>query len=167
MDIKYDPVYLLRAYIWQLLKHNTDMDESDYDGLTPIVPVSDEPKLQETGKPYLIYGYVIQPTERGMNFCRHGSMTLGIYATDFSKLTQILRILHTAFDREDEAARDVNEFTSTIPQFIGLRFGTISVGFGEGPQPEETEGGREYALINLQFEYYVDYDVKTNISQWV
>lgn len=166
MNKKVAPVYLLRSYIWELLQNNTDMDLTDYNGLVPIVPVSEERELTAFNKPYLVYGYAMDPTESERSFCQRGSMSMAIYSTNFQEITGILTILSTAFNREDEAARDVNEYTTSISQFVGIRFATIAVGFLDGPSPEETEGGRESGLINIRFEYYVDYDVKTNMAQW-
>ena len=61
----------------------------------------------------------------------------------------------------------MNNYTSSHPQFIGIRFGYISVGFVEGGTPENTEGGRQSALVNIRFEYYVDYDIKTRLDQFL
>lgn len=162
MKVDYAPVYLLRSYIWGLLKANTDMKESDYGtpGLVPIVPVAEAPELEQFSKPYIVYGYANDPTSTNENYRQRGSMSMAIYSTNFHQITNLLTILSTVFNEEDKAAKTVNEYTSTIPQFVGLRFSTISVGFLEGPSPEETEGGRESGLINIRYEYYVDYQVK-------
>lgn len=164
-DLTLVPAYLLRQYAWQLLKRNTDMEESHYGGLLPIVPVSEEPELTEFNKPYLVYGYALN-SSNDVSARKNGSMTFAVYDDDFRTLTRVLNILTTAFERHDESATDVNAFTSTIPQFVGIRFGTISVGFVEGGTPEETEGGRQSGLINIRFEYYVDYDIDTSLASW-
>jgi hypothetical protein len=36
------------------------------------------------------------------------------------------------------------------------------VSYVEGGAPEETEGGRQSAAINIRYEYFVDYDINTN-----
>ena len=168
MDPKYNPVYLLRAYIWNLLKNNTDMTESDYpDNMVPIIPVSDDRKLAEHGKPYIVYGYAFDPTVAGRGIIERGSMSLAVISDDFAEIGRILNVLRTTFNREDEAAKDVNEFTSTVPQFIGVRFGTLGVGFMEGPSPETTEGGRQSAVINIRFECYADYNIVTSPKNWI
>lgn len=161
MDANFSPIYLLAHYVWQLLKTNTAMTETDYGGLVPVVPVSQVPELEQFNKPFLVYGYALIPTEFERDFCQRGSMSFAIYGTNFRDITKIVNILFTAFNREDRAAADVNEYTSTIPSFVGIRFGTIYIGFSEGPSPEETEGGRQSAIINVRFEYYVNYDVET------
>jgi hypothetical protein len=160
MDTKYSPEYLIRAYLWAVLKENTTMKESDYNGKVPIIPLSDEREFANSGKPYIIWGYASDPTYTGEHYRQRGTMSFLIYSNKFNELQQIMTILHTTFNREDDAASDINAFTSTIPQFIGIRFGTVSVGFMEGPAPEETEGGRQSALLNIRYEYYVDYSIK-------
>lgn len=162
MDKVISPVYLLRAYAWALLKANTKMRESDYNGLTPIVPVAEEPDIMEFDKPYLVYGYALDSTG-GLYARKTGSMSMAVYSANFRELTTILNVLTTAFERQDEAARDVNNFTGKTPGFVGIRFGTISVGFVEGGTPEDSEGGRQSGLINIRFEYYVDYEVSTRL----
>lgn len=164
MDPKYNPVYLLRAYIWQVLKANTDMDESDYpNNIVPIIPVSDDPKLAELDKPYIVYGYAFDPTVSERHFIERGSLSLAVISPDFQEIGRILNILRTTFNREDDAARDINAFTSRSPAFVGVRFGTVGVGFVEGPSPEEVEGGRQSGLINIRFECFTEYNVITEV----
>jgi len=167
MDPTLSPAYLLRSYAWELLKNNepNTWDESKYGGLEPIVPLAEEPELAEFDGPHIVYGYALSPT--GDLYARKfGSMTFAIYDQNFRRLTRTLVILQTAFERSDESARDVNEYTSTKEQFIGISFANIDIGFIEGGSPEETEGGRQSALINIRFEYHVDYAVKTSIAEW-
>lgn len=169
MDAKVIAPYLLRSYIWKILKKNTDMDELDYTddpvnnpgGLVPIVPLAEAPEINQFDKPYIVYGYSESPPN-DLWVKRRGNMALVVYSTNFRELTQIVNTIAYTFDRADEAARDVNEYTSTIPAFVGLRFGTIQVSFVEGGSPEETEGGRQSAAVNIRYEYYVDYDIDTS-----
>lgn len=165
MDSKISPVYLLRSYAWAVLKANDSelWNEQNYDGLVPIVPLNEEPEIVEFGRPYLVYGYAIDST--GSLYARKsGSLTFAIYDTNFRRLTDTLNILQTAFERQDESATDINNYTSLIPGFVGINFGYTSVSFAEGGSPEESEGGNQSALINIAFEYYTDYDVVTNVT---
>lgn len=161
------PAYLIRSYAWKLLKNNYGevWDEANYGGKSPIVPVAEEPELSEYSGPHIVYGYALDATgtlpER-----KSGSVTFAIYDTNFRRLTKTLTILQTAFERQDEAARNVNAYTSSIPQFIGTTFAFINIGFVEGGTPEEAEGGRQSALINIRFEYHTDYDVEADPANW-
>lgn len=180
MDTVVSPAYLLRSYTWALLKANDPVtwDSSKYGGLIPIVPVAEEPELEEFSGPHIVYGYALDTTG-SLHARKSGSVTFAVYDQNFRRLTNTLNVLQAAFERQDEAARDVNEYTSWVTRednfdidgnpvkpFVGLRFGYISIGFIEGGTPEDSEGGRQSALVNIRFEYYVDYDVKTSISQF-
>lgn len=162
MDTLMNPAYLLRSYTWELMQQNELMSADDYDGLVPIVPLSEEPEISETDKPYMVYGYGID-NSGDLHARKRGSVTFAIYDQNFRRLTQIVNVLQAAFERQDEAARDVNLYTSTKTGYLGMRFGYIRLGFIEGGTPEDTEGGRQSALVNITFEYYVDYDVITDV----
>ena len=166
------PVYLLRAYAWAVLKANMPevwneelyKGEGDEFGLVPIVPLAEEPELDEFDGPHIVYGYSLSATG-DLHARKSGSMTFAIYDQNFRRLTETLNILEAAFERQDESARDVNKYTTAQgAKFLGIRFGYISVGFTEGGTPEDTEGGEQSALLNIRFEYYVDYDVITDVS---
>lgn len=163
--------YLLVDYAWGVLKANypTVWDESKYGGLIPIVPLSEEPELDEYDGPHIVYGYAEDPTG-SLHARSGGSITFAVYDQNFRRLGKTMNILKAAFERQDETARDVNNFTSVYnpggaatPPYLGIRFGYISVAFVEGGTPEETEGGRQSAIISITYEYYVDYDVITSI----
>lgn len=165
MDATINPVYLLRAYAWAVLKANMPdvWTETKYGGKEPIVPVAEEPDLDEYSGPHIVYGYALNSTNVPLYACKYGSMTLAVYDEDFRRLTKTMNVLQAAFERQDEAARDINHFTSARSQFIGLRFGSVAIGFVEGGTPESSEGGRQSALINITFDYYVDLDVITSV----
>jgi len=175
MSTVINPAYLLRSYAWAVLKANDPQtwDETKYGGLIPIVPVSEEPELEEFAGPHIVYGYAMSSTS-DLHARKMGSMTFAVYDQNFRRLTKTLTILEAAFERQDESAQDVNEYTSG-PQnnpaiakpFVGLRFGYIAIGFVEGGTPEETEGGRQSALLNITFEYYVDYELNTRPPPFV
>jgi hypothetical protein len=165
MDTTVSPAYLIRSYAWGILKANYGevWDEDNYGGLVPIVPVSEEPELAEYTGPHIVYGYTLDMTGR-LHARNSGSLTFAIYDQDFRRLTKTLNILQAAFERQDETARDINRYTTNKGgPWVGMRFGTVAIGFVEGGTPETTEGGRQSALINISFEYYVDYDVVTQI----
>lgn len=164
VDTTVSPIYALRSYVWGVLKANYPdvWTEANYDGMIPIVPLGEEPELSEFSGPHIVYGYALDGTAdlwaRGT-----GSMTFVIYDQNFRRLTKTMTILQTALGRSDETARDINRYTSTIDYFHGVSFGFVNLGFTEGGSPEETEGGRQSALLNIRFDYFVDYNVTTDI----
>lgn len=167
------PVYLLRSYIWEVLKANDadTWDESSYGGMVPIVPLAEEPELQEFTGPHIVYGYAVSGTNT-LFAIESGSMTLVIYDDNFRRLTKTMNTLQVALGRLDETARDVNRYTSSVGSenpleaahpFGGIRFTYIGLGFSEGGSPESTEGGRQSGLLNIRFDFLSDYDVVTDV----
>lgn len=172
MNLEINPANIIVHYAWAVLQAN-DSDTwnvENYGNKVPIVPLSEEPELSEYSGPHIVYGYAIDSTGE-LHARNNGSTTFAVYDQNFRRLTKTLNTLQAAFERQDESARDVNRFSSTIVSgetnspFIGIRFGTISVGFHEGGTPEETEGGRQSGLINIKYEYYTDYTVTTSVSR--
>lgn len=161
------PDYILRSYAYELLAHNDPdtWDKSHYNGIIPIVPLSDEPELSDFAGPHIVYGYSVDTTG-DLWAEKSGTVTFAIYDENFRRLGKTINILQAAFERMDESARDVNNFTSSYTldngathPYIGVRFGCIEIGFVQGGTPETTEGGRQSALLNIRFDYFVDYDV--------
>jgi hypothetical protein len=62
LDLAMSPVYILRTFIWQMLVANELMSPGDYEIPIPIVPLNEEPELQQTSKPYIVYGYSTDAT---------------------------------------------------------------------------------------------------------
>lgn len=160
MQSKIIAPYVIRAYVWQLLKANVGLSDSMYDvdgngrGLVPIVPLGEEPELQAFDKPYLVYGFAESPS-RTPNLMI-GNIMFVVYSSKFSEMSEVTNVISKSF--EDEfSVRNVNDYSSTIPDFLGLRFTDISVASVEGGTPEDEEGGRVSALVNLRYEYTSTY----------
>jgi len=62
MDTKIMAPHVLNGYVWAVLKANTTMIESNYGGLRPIIPASQEPEFTQYNKPFLVYGFAEDPT---------------------------------------------------------------------------------------------------------
>jgi hypothetical protein len=157
---------VLRAYAWRVLKANTQMNETQYEGKTPIVPLSEAGQVSKYAKPYIVYGYSENPSP-GTSARSIGSMAFVVRADVANELFKITNVLTRAFERQDDTATDVNEFSSTIPQFIGLRFGTIEVTLVEVDEPEDSEGAAMESVVNIRYEYYTNYDnLVTSVAHW-
>lgn len=171
INITVSPIYLLRSYIWELLKTNDPdtWDEDKYGGLVPIVPLAEEPELDEFSGPHIVYGFAVSGTNP-LPAIESGSMTLVIYDDNFRRLTKTMNIIQVALGRLDESARDVNRFTSSVAgannnyPFSGMSFAYIGLGFSEGGSPETSEGGRQSALLNIRFDFLANYNVVTDIT---
>ena len=150
--------YVLNHYVWELLKHNTSMVAADYDGKTPIVMSGQEPEFSEFNKPFLVYGFSEDSTP-DLYAVRSGSLSYAVYSTIGGEVTTILNVIRGGMERRDDTAKEINAYSSTISQFLGIRFGSVTIGYFEGPGPEETEGGRKAGIITLRYDYFMDIPV--------
>lgn len=187
-----DAAYILVDYAWAVLHANESetWSTSNYKNLIPIVPLSEERELSEFSGPHIVYGYA-EEGSGGLYARTRGSLTFAVYDQNYRRLSRALNYLRTAFERQDESARDINRFstyfngtqpvvsrttnpdgspkheivTPGVPgQYHGIRFGFTEVAFVEGGTPEDTEGGRQSGLISITYEYYVDYDIQTSFD---
>lgn len=150
---------VLNHYVWEMIKQNTAMRETDYDGRMPIVPASQEPEFVEIRKPFLVYGFSEDPTPN-LYAERSGSLSFAIYSNVNDDIHKIMNIIRAGLERQDESAREINSFTSDIERFIGIRFGSTRIGYFEGPGPEEEEGGRSAGVVTIRYNYFMDIPTK-------
>jgi hypothetical protein len=170
-DLTLVPAYVLRSYAWAVLQANDPetWDESKYGDLLPIVPVSEEPDIEQYAGPHIVYGYVESSTG-DLVAQTTGSVTFVVYDQKFRRLTKTINILKEAFGRKDDTATDVNRFSGaydpsnseTYP-YLGITFGTIYIAFIEGGAPEETEGGRQSAIVTVMYTSQTEYKIKTRV----
>ena len=158
------PVNVLNKYVWELLKINLGLTETDYadadvSARVPITPSGQDAAFVAIDKPFLVYGY----SEDGTPdlYARYtGSLSYAVWSTSVAEINSILNVIRTAMERRDESAGAVNRWSSKPGSTnIGIRFGDISIGYLEGPSPEESDGGRQAGIITLRYQYFVDYDV--------
>lgn len=159
------PVYALRFYAWQILKKNmADVwDESHYGGMVPIVPLAEEADLAEFSGPKIVYEYTILDTG-SVPYRGRGSFTMAVMDTNFRRLTKTLNVLEAAFHRLDESAYDINKYIDETPLSGQVGFGYTQVAFVDGGTPETTEGGNQIGVINIRYDYFVDYQVVTDVT---
>ena len=160
------PTFALRSYIWAVLKAEEPQTwiESNYGGLVPIVPLNEEPELNEFPGPRIIYEYALQ--ERGDMYYRgRGSMTFAIRDNNYRRLTRTMNIIDEALSRQDESAHDVNDYldrmaASTVNDF-NVSFGNIRLSFAESGTPETEEGGPQVGVVNVTFSYFTEFVINT------
>lgn len=160
MDNKITPSHILRLYTWQLLSNNTDIESVD--GMIPIVPISDEPKLVNSGKLYIVYGYAEMP-EGNLNEVRDGTFSMRITSPTFAQLGEVTTTISRAFENQDMSAANVNLWSSDYQDgiLIGIRFTDLQVSYIEQAEPRETEGGPISAVMNIHYCYVTHQTVKT------
>lgn len=153
---------MLAGYVWELWKANAGVGTipgKNGQPLARIAPVSDEPDLSDSGQTYILYGFA--EVESGALPVHHtGNFSMRLIAQDFAELSGLVRIIAGAFEIEDEAAQNVNSWTSEREAFHGLRFTSVCVTYIEAADAATTEGGNIEGAINLRYRYVIDAPVK-------
>lgn len=160
----------LMSYIWKLLRVNLGWKQSDYN-MVPVVPVAQQPEVMMSGKPFLVYGSATAPP-RHLYALRGESVSVIIYSTDVDEVTTVSRLLTDTFERQDEAASDVNSWLdkeqalqlAADPTWVrrNISFGTISSALVQNAVPSEQEGGYYSALLILECKYVSGHLAVTN-----
>lgn len=149
-------VMALNSYVWKLLEANLGWKKSDHNGIVPIVPLSQQPELMVSGKPFLIYGNTMHPATH-LYQLKSEAVAYTIYATTVTEANKIAQLLIDAFERQDEAAADVNEWLDTERTVgnidRGVSFGTIRTAMSQKAEPADEEGGRVASFVLLEMRY--------------
>jgi hypothetical protein len=167
-DAQMHPVYILIDYTYKLLNANFGevWDKSKYGGLTPILPLADQPEIEEYGGARIIYEFSTSPSKPDY-WNTNGTTTFAVIAPSLRIMSKTMNILQTAFERFDESAKDVNEYAKylyTYPLHEGMGFSEIHVQFASQGDATESEGGPHIGVINLTWKASVDYDVTTSFT---
>lgn len=146
------PAHILTEYVWQLLKQEGAL--TTVNGLVPIVPFEDEPKLADADKPYAIYGYA-ENISNNVEEIREGVYSLRISAPKVSQLVHITNVLGAAFESSNVATEAVNRWSGTAfnGAFIGIRFTRIRVTYIDGGDPADSEGGPIDGSVTIDYRY--------------
>lgn len=157
------PPFVLRQYVYAVLKANdTAWNETNYGGKIPVVPLGEEADLEQYSGPTAIYEWTDLRAEGTLYARGRATMTFGVRDTNFRRLTRSTNVLREALGRFDESARDINEYLALRgAPWNEFGFGTVSIGFIDVGTPAETEGGEMVAIVSIDFDYFVDYDVNT------
>lgn len=148
--------YALNSYVWKLLEANLGWKKSDYNGLIPIIPLSQQPELMETGRPFIVYSSNLYPSTH-LYALKSESVAYTIYATSVAEANNIAGLLTNVFERQDEAADDVNQWLKTEQAgrnvSRNISFGTIKNSMAQKAEPTEEEGGFVAAFVLLETKY--------------
>lgn len=149
--------YALNSYVWKLVEANLGWEKSDYKGAAPIIPSQQQPEFMEIGKPFIVYGSAIQPAGH-LYALRTESVSYNVYGTGHTEVNAVINLLAETFDRQDEAAADVNEWLAIEGPHrpAGKRavsFGSIRTVMSERAEPSDEEGGFVAGFIMLEVKY--------------
>lgn len=148
--------YALNSYIWKLLEANLEWNKESYNGLVPIVPLAQQPELMQSGKPFLVYGSTDHPAGH-LYALKSIGVAYTIYATTVNEANTIATLLVDTFERQDEAADDVNAWLNTEAagrgSSRGISFGTIKTNMAQKAEPADEEGGYVASFVLLEARY--------------
>lgn len=160
--------YALNDYTWKLLEHNLNWTKVTPPNMTasavPIIPLSQQPEFMQTKKAFLIYSSSVQPSAY---LYAHRVETIGytVFASTVTEVNKTLDVLLGAFERQDEAARDVNEWLAVQRAGGGknrtVMFTSIRNQFVQKATPAEQEGGYIGGTILLECKYIEKFEPVT------
>ena len=151
-------VYALNSFTYQLLKANLGWEQ--YQGITPIIPTSQQPELMQSGKPFIVYGSAFQPPSH-LYALNTESIAYNVYGTSVTEVNKIAQLLWDVFKQQDDAAAMVNkwldkEAVSRTGGHRGVYFGTVRATMIDKAEPADEEGGFVSALVMLETRYTAD-----------
>lgn len=146
----------LNSYVWKLLESNLGWTKSNYKGIVPIVPLAQQPELLQIGRAFLVYGSNSQQATH-LYALKGESVAYTIYATTVVEANKIAQLLTDAFERQDVAAADVNDWLYTEQQATGnnrgVSFGSIRTTLAQKAEPADEEGGFVASFVLLDVRY--------------
>lgn len=150
-------VYALNSYVWKLLQANLGWTTS---GQPPIKPTQQQPEMMQAGTAFLVYGSSNQ--NPGHNYAlRKESVVYTIYAPSSTEANNVVNLLVEAFERQDEAAADVNQHLHLEGKNRGVSFGSVEATGSIHAEPADEEGGFVEGLVMLEIIYTVQSTAQT------
>jgi hypothetical protein len=159
-DRNYNAVYALNSYLWKLIEANLGWKKSDYGTAQPIIPSAQQPELVATGNPFIVYGSAIQPVSH-LYALRTESVSYNVYSESSTEANAVINLFMETFERQDEAARDVNEWLAVegMQRPGGKRnvsFTSIKPTLSERAEAADTEGGYVAGFIMMEINYILE-----------
>lgn len=150
------PAYIIRLFLWEVLSLNEALSKIDTPNgqLIPILPVEDEPRVADSKKAYIIYGYAESEAQR-IEQERRGIFSARIWAPTFAQLVEITNLIASTFESSDFATEAVNRYSSNYAggALVGIRFTHLKTTYIEGGEAAETEGGPVDGVVNISYNY--------------
>lgn len=147
----------LRLFIWDQLKADNILKESDYfaDGFTqpliPIIPSQQVPEFNNLlpGKLYMTYDNEVLPISEQW-WITHEMMHLMIVSPDYEQSVKVMNYLMDLLKRYDDSAKDVRQSNLISENFI---FHYTAISRIKSPAPMKQEGGLRVGQVSVLFCY--------------
>lgn len=157
--INYHPVHAVNRYLWSRIEQENILSKTDYNGLTPIVPVEETPDLitvieSQSGvgsHPYIVYAW--NRLSGGSDwYLKTHQIAYAVRSADDDKMRQLINLFEQEFQDYDRAALRLNQFLGTLPDSNPLKkyqFKHLSLATLGGQLPAEAENGVSESLITV------------------
>lgn len=163
-DYTLSGVHPIRRVLWALLKQELGWQESDYSlkdgsvrGLIPIITPQQQPELNATGKPYIVYNYAQQPSSV-QYWMKEEQATFIVYGITEEQVRRVLNLADQYFSMYDVSADYLNWWIQDhgTAAHKKLHFKWIRVASTIGAGPSEEEAGRQDGVFSLRYTYTDD-----------
>jgi hypothetical protein len=134
----------IRGWLWSQLQSNGILSSGDYQvgalAIVPIVPVQQQPELIDKigGKPFITYDQIESPVDSGLWYVHNEQILFTVFCEDFSTSSKIRSLMIDLFRRQDDSARDLNEYAAS-PVFGYLNTTVLE---NRNSKPERSNSGR-------------------------
>jgi hypothetical protein len=158
VDKKWDltGVHGLNKFLWSKLQSELEWSFSNYGGLNPIVPASQQPELNDYSGPYVVYNYSHQSPGDDF-FIQEEQVAYAVYSSNELDIRRFINLVVEYFKREDESAQMLNDWLHTgnngsvENKRFDYKYTRIISSFGA--QPPISEGGRQDGSVILRIAY--------------
>ena len=154
-DYLYTAGNVLALYLWNKAKTELGWSENNYGGLVPVVPVQQQPELNSSTGPFVVFGQAFDAISP-LHLLQTETVAFTVFSQNISDINKLTNLIVFNLKGFDEAATKVNNFVSTLGPSHWARefdFKTIRVAGASGPQPSLQEGGRHDGNIVLKATY--------------
>lgn len=158
-------VFGLNKFLWAKIKEAGILDETNYGGLVPIVPVQETPLLQQamdeqTGIrsfPFIVYSwYQNGHTQDWFMECDNAVYRINVNPNDGIKLRQLVSLINDVCRRWDDSAQALNDWiqASNLSQaYKDYDYKYINIQSTQGGQPTDLDHAPITAMVTVKIEY--------------
>lgn len=168
--------YGLNRYLWAKIKEAGILDEANYGGLIPIIPVQETPYLQQAmderdgikSYPYIVYSwYQNGHLQDWFMNCDNVVYRINANVDDSKELRQLMILFNDHLKRWDESAQALNDWIrdhrdaddNPLPAgYHQYDYKYLNIQAATGGTPTDMEGAPITAMITVKVEYTTDRD---------
>lgn len=154
------PAVDIRKWLWNELQAAGIMDSADYNiqgmGLiVPILPVQQQREMVDKlgGLPFITYDYVTSYVESGLWYVNVEQLLFTVYCEDFATSMAIKNLMIDLFRRQDDSARDLNNFSTSSLAYLNL-----SIQENRWTRPERSDSDRNSFDMIIEVKYVRNLD---------